>query len=138
MGILTVLFNKQIEIPRCGRSCRIRTCYKRKHLCSVLCVQCGAGGTADYIHKFRRTAYGQNKGNLAICVIYCGVFRNFLDGFKPFMPQFIHQNIYETNRADFKNSSADYTQVFCFVFAFAAEYFCYLLLPGDFKGENRL
>lgn len=49
MGILTVLFNRQI-MKYLGTNAR--TYRKRKYICPVLCLQCGTGFTTDYLYQF--------------------------------------------------------------------------------------
>ena len=65
MGILTVLFNRQILRYLGGeRALGLRDHHQYQWLCPMLCLQRGAGRPAHHLHQFRGQQRGPHSGNL--------------------------------------------------------------------------
>ena len=98
MGILTVLFNRQImhylgtsALAIYGPIVNVST------FVQCLRLQRGAGVPAHYIHQFRGAAVAENPGSPAVLPLHSGGIQHILDGPQPDLSQPLHLHLHETD-----------------------------------------
>ena len=137
MGILTVLFNRQImrylgadALAVYGLIINVSTF-----------VQCCAYSMGQASQPIISTNFGAKKiwkkqRNSALCCFNSSILRNFLDCFKPCFSESLYPHFYDTDTAHFRNCACDYQNLRAFILDFAVQYFFYILFPVNNEAES--
>ena len=135
MGILTILFNRQImaylgtnALSVYGVIVNISTF-----------VQCCAYSVGQASQPILSTNFGAGKGQrIRQTLRYALAQQPFLDSALPCSAQLLYSPVYGPYTAGFGNCPNDYSVLQPVLPAAAFEYFFHLLLPGSYEAENSL
>jgi len=137
MGILTVLFNRQImeylganALAIYGPIINVST--------FVQCLQCGAGGAADHLHKLRCRQWKSNQTNSSVRTLYYGIFWSLLDCLELCLSESVYSDLYGTDCRNIGYGSGHHPMLWVVVPAAAFEYFLNLLFSGHTQTKSGL
>ena len=159
MGILTVLFNRQImqylgsdalaiygdsvhrldlssAAPRLGRARDLRPHHQRQHIRPVLRVQRRTGIPAHHFDEFRRGERGSHPRDAARCAVDGRIFRRFLDGAERGVPESLHPHFYEPDGDDLGDGPGHHPRVCDLIPAAAVQHLLDVLFPGHLTAEG--
>ncbi|WP_330361125.1 MATE family efflux transporter [Blautia hydrogenotrophica] len=137
MGILTVLFNRQIvkylgtdALAVYGVIVNVST--------FVQCCAYSVGQAAQPIISINYGAKlgGQNQGDVEIFIGYGGIFQRILDSVDADGSKFVYQDIHESDTGGSANSAGNYTGLWNFLFVAATKYIFNLLFPGTDEAQG--
>ena len=129
MGILTVLFNRQI-MQYLGSH------HQRQHIRPVLRVQRRTGIQAHHFDEFRRGERGSHPRDAAICAVDGRIFRRFLDGAERGVPESLHPHFYEPDGDDLGDGPGHHPRVCDLIPAAAVQHLLDVLFPGHLTAEG--
>lgn len=137
MGILTVLFNRQImqylgsdALAIYGPIINVSTF-----------VQCCAYSVrqaipAHHFDEFRRGERGSHPRDAAICAVDGRIFRRFLDGAERGVPESLHPHFYEPDGDDLGDGPGRHPRVCDLIPAAAVQHLLDVLFPGHLTAEG--
>lgn len=137
MGILTVLFNRQImqylgsdALAIYGPIINVST--------FVQCCAYSVGQASQPIisTNFRRGERGSHPRDAAICAVDGRIFRRFLDGAERGVPESLHPHFYEPDGDDLGDGPGHHPRVCDLIPAAAVQHLLDVLFPGHLTAEG--
>ena len=122
MGILTMLFNRQI-MKYLGTS-------QYQHDRAVLRLQRGSVGPAAFLPEFRRGKMGPHPADPSVCPVFHGVFQCGLDSSDAGRSQWLCPDFHGSHRGNLPHRALYYAQLWNLLSPPSAEYFFHLLFSG--------
>lgn len=137
MGILTVLFNRQIMKYLGANALAIYgTYHSGQYLCSVFCVQRRAGVPAHRFHQLRRKKRRTHQRNTAAGALDNGILRCVLDGTQHGVPECLYPHFYGTHTGDSGYGSRHCPHLCAVVPVAAIQHLFDLLFPSNHEAEG--
>ena len=137
MGILTVLFNRQImqylgsdALAIYGPIINVSTFVQ----CCAYSV--GQAIPAHHFDEFRRGERGSHPRDAAICAVDGRIFRRFLDGAERGVPESLHPHFYEPDGDDLGDGPGRHPRVCDLIPAAAVQHLLDVLFPGHLTAEG--
>ena len=133
MGILTVLFNRQIMQYLGSDALAI---YGPISNVSTFVQCCAYGIPAHHFDEFRRGERGSHPRDAARCAVDGRIFRRFLDGAERGVPESLHPHFYEPDGDDLGDGPSHHPRVCDLIPAAAVQHLLDVLFPGHLTAEG--
>lgn len=133
MGILTVLFNRQIMQYLGSDALAI---YGPIINVSTFVQCCAYGIPAHHFDEFRRGERGSHPRDAAICAVDGRIFRCLLDGAERGVPESLYPHFYEPDGDDLGDGPGHHPRVCDLIPAAAVQHLLDVLFPGHLTAES--